>query len=68
MCETRNEQRQQREAYDEENDDQKQSHKRTRRKTVRLHGSGPREGTSWSLQPNKPNSQRKKQYSKHEDE
>ena len=68
MCETRNEQRQQREAYDEENDDQKQSHKRTRRKTVRLHGSGPREGTSWSLKTDKPKSQRKKQYSKHEEE
>ena len=58
MCETRNEQRQQRaEKEDGEGDDeqgsrggahQRRSHQRGGR-TVRLHGSGPREGETWTL-------------------
>ena len=57
MCETRNEQRQQRaEKEDGEGDDEQSSrggthHRRQhqRGRTVRLQGSGPREGETWTL-------------------
>ena len=52
MCETRNEQRQQRADRDEGESDEQQNTKqqrRPRRRTVRLHGAGPREGETWTL-------------------
>jgi len=52
MCETRNEQRQQRADREDENDDEQGSSQQPRsshQRTVRLHGAGPREGETWTL-------------------
>ena len=58
MCETRNEQRQQRADYDESHGDTERSQKGPpRRKSVRLHGAGPREGGSWSMANDKTSAQ-----------
>ncbi len=54
MCETRNEQRQQRAERDEGEGDEQQGerpprHRQGRNRTVRLQGAGPREGETWTL-------------------
>jgi len=52
MCETRNEQRQQRADKDEGDEEQYSRNQRRpqqRRRTVRLQGAGPREGETWTL-------------------
>jgi len=66
MCETRNEQRQQRAEREDGEGDQEQGKSRQqsrRQRTVRLHGAGPREGETWTLtrDNNKRNRKRRPQ-------